>query len=84
MSDDPSIDYLAKSYTTFQLLEAARVKVEGYRSAGEVVVAGISVAAKAARNWSLAITAIEDAQMRTTRGHAIAQDKFAPTDLEKS
>lgn len=36
----------------------------------------------AAREFSLAITALEDAQMRATRGLAIRQDVFAPKDLQ--
>lgn len=35
------------------------------------------------RELSLAITHLEDAQMRATRGLAKAQGKFAPADLEK-
>lgn len=34
------------------------------------------------REFSLAITALEDAQMRTTRGLAKIQGKFAPVDLQ--
>lgn len=36
-----------------------------------------------AREFSLAITALEDAQMRATRGLAKLQGKFAPADLQK-
>lgn len=36
----------------------------------------------AAREFSLAITHLEDAQMRATRGLAIRQGKFNPADLE--
>lgn len=36
----------------------------------------------AAREFSLAITALEDAQMRATRGLAIRQGVFAPKDLQ--
>lgn len=36
----------------------------------------------AAREFSLAITALEDAQMRATRGLAKRQGKFAPADLQ--
>jgi hypothetical protein len=36
----------------------------------------------AAREFSLAITALEDAQMRATRGLAKIQGKFAPVDLQ--
>jgi hypothetical protein len=36
----------------------------------------------AAREFSLAITALEDAQMRATRGLAKLQGKFAPVDLQ--
>jgi hypothetical protein len=39
--------------------------------------------AQAGREFALAITALEDAQMRFTRGLAMVQDKFAPVDLEK-
>jgi predicted nuclease of restriction endonuclease-like RecB superfamily len=35
-----------------------------------------------AREFSLAITALEDAQMRATRGLAKVQGKFAPVDLQ--
>jgi hypothetical protein len=35
------------------------------------------------REFSLAITAIEDAQMRFTRGLAMRLGKFSPADLEK-
>lgn len=35
-----------------------------------------------AREFALAITALEDAQMRFTRGLAMVQGKFAPVDLE--
>lgn len=37
-----------------------------------------------AREFALAITHLEDAQMRFTRGLAIRQGKFNPVDLEKS
>jgi len=37
----------------------------------------------AAREFSLAITALEDAQMRATRGLAKTQGKFAPADLQE-
>lgn len=36
-----------------------------------------------AREFSLAITALEDAQMRATRGLAIQKGVFAPADLQK-
>ena len=36
-----------------------------------------------AREFSLAITALEDAQMRATRGLAKATGQFNPADLEK-
>lgn len=36
------------------------------------------------REFALALTAIEDAQMRTTRGLAIYQRKFSPADLQKT
>jgi hypothetical protein len=35
-----------------------------------------------AREFSLSITAIEDAQMRYTRGRAMQLGKFAPADLD--
>lgn len=38
----------------------------------------------AAREFALAQTALEDAQMRFTRGLAINTDRFHPADLEKS
>lgn len=37
----------------------------------------------AAREFSLAITALEDARMRATRGLAMALDCFAPADLQR-
>lgn len=37
----------------------------------------------AAREFSIALTALEDVQMRFTRGLAIVQGKFNPADLEK-
>jgi hypothetical protein len=37
----------------------------------------------AGREFALAVTALEDAQMRFTRGLAMVQGKFAPADLEK-
>lgn len=37
----------------------------------------------AAREFSLAITALEDAQMRATRGLAMTKGVFAPADLQK-
>lgn len=36
------------------------------------------------RNYALALTAIEEAQMRYTRGRAIELDRFAPADLDKA
>lgn len=36
----------------------------------------------AAREFSLAITALEDAQMRATRGLAMVQGVFKPADLQ--
>ena len=36
----------------------------------------------AAREFSLAITALEEAQMRFTRGYAHLSGKFSPVDLE--
>jgi hypothetical protein len=36
----------------------------------------------ASREFALAITAIEEAQMRYTRGRAIMLGKFAPADLD--
>jgi hypothetical protein len=38
----------------------------------------------AGRELSLAITALEDAQMRVTRAIAIEQDRFEPADLQRS
>jgi hypothetical protein len=37
----------------------------------------------AAREFALALTALEDAQMRFTRGLAKLQGQFAPVDLEQ-
>jgi hypothetical protein len=37
---------------------------------------------EAGREFALAITACEDAQMRATRGLAKVQGKFAPVDLQ--
>jgi hypothetical protein len=37
----------------------------------------------AAREFALAITALEDAQMRFTRGMAMVKGRFAPADLER-
>lgn len=37
----------------------------------------------AAREFSIALTALEDVQMRFTRGLAKLQGKFDPADLEK-
>jgi hypothetical protein len=38
---------------------------------------------QAAREFSLAITALEDAQMRATRGLAMRSGVFNPADLQK-
>lgn len=38
---------------------------------------------QSAREFSLAITALEDAQMRYTRGRAIELGKFKPADLDR-
>jgi hypothetical protein len=73
MSD--KVEYLSTMYTTFELLEAAARKVRGFRNT--------SMHSEAGRNYAIALTLIEDTQMRTTRGHAIAQGKFAPADLER-
>lgn len=35
------------------------------------------------RQYELAINALEEAQMRFTRGYAIQHDKFNPADLQK-
>jgi predicted nuclease of restriction endonuclease-like RecB superfamily len=59
--------------TIVEAIAEATVQLEGLRrnSIGEH-----------AREFSLAITALEDAQMRATRGLAKLQGKFAPVDLQ--
>ncbi len=39
---------------------------------------------RAKREYALAITALEDAQMRYTRGRAMDLDCYAPADLDKN
>jgi hypothetical protein len=63
--------------TVFEYLEAARVSILATRANG-----GPEMGASG-REFSLAITAIEDAQMRYTRGLAMRLGKFSPADLEK-
>ena len=62
--------------TVIENLEAAKQAIADRRL---TVVVG-----DAGREFSIAITAIEDAQMRYTRGRAMEEDKFAPADLDKA
>lgn len=59
--------------TVKQLTDEAIERLEQFRA---------SLPMPAAREFSLAITALEDAQMRATRGLAMARGCFAPADLE--
>ena len=63
--------------TVVEYLDAARTAVVSMRANG-----GPEMGASG-REFSLAITAIEDAQMRYTRGLAMRLGKFSPADLEK-
>lgn len=47
-----------------------------------VADAHVSSTMPAVREFALALTAIEDAQMRYTRGRAMEEGKFAPADLD--
>lgn len=60
--------------TTVELLAAATARLELFRT---------TYPGAPAREFSIAITAIEDAQMRSTRGLAMVQGKFHPADLEQ-
>lgn len=43
----------------------------------------ITATAGPAREFALAVTALEDAQMRYTRGRAKEEGCFGPTDIDK-
>jgi hypothetical protein len=61
--------------TVVELLTAAEARIEGIRADSREPWA---------RELSLALTALEDAQMRFTRGLAKRYGVFAPADLERS
>lgn len=73
--------------------ERGRTFVEAIAYATEIAVARKSDAAAqvpaedgsgpAAREFALAMTHLEEAQMRFTRGMAKVQSKYAPVDLER-
>jgi len=65
---------MTPSPTIKELIDEAIGRLDGHRS---------QFPGTAAREFSLAITALEDAQMRATRGLAMATGRFVPADLEK-
>ena len=60
--------------TIKELLDEAIALLDAYRAHNP---------GTAAREFALAITHLEDAQMRATRGIAMTLDKFNPADPEK-
>lgn len=60
-------------YTVVELLERAAQRIKNTSNDG----------GRVAREFAIAVTHIEDAQMRFTRGLAMVQGKFAPADMEK-
>lgn len=60
--------------TVIELLDAAASLIEATRQLAT---------SAAGRNYSISLTAIEDAQMRYTRGRAIELGKFNPADLDR-
>ena len=64
-----------EQWTVKELLDQAWERIDAeqaHETSGEIK-----------REWAVAKTAIEDAQMRWTRGLAKQQGSFAPVDLEK-
>lgn len=69
----------ANDLTVTELLMAARERILDHREVAEPK----PYPDIPAREFSLAITAIEDAAMRYTRGRAQELDVFSPADLDK-
>jgi hypothetical protein len=61
--------------TIAELVGEATAQLESLRQANPM---------PAAREFSMAITALEDAQMRATRGLAMVAGVFAPADLQRN
>lgn len=64
-----------EQFTIKELLDEVIVRIDHQRAR--------SRHAEVRREFSVAITAAEDAQMRYTRGRAIELGKFNPADLDK-
>lgn len=62
--------------TVFELIEVAKAMIEGKKL-------GVS-SGEEAREYALAVTALEDAQMRYTRGRARMLGVFRPVDLDST
>jgi hypothetical protein len=63
--------------TFFELMEAAKLRAEAKRNEATGGPAG-----NAAREFAIALTSLEDAQMRYTRGVSMMLGVFRPVDLE--
>lgn len=66
---------MSAALTVIELLDSATQEIVRRRSR--------SPHSGARENYDQAITHIEDAQMRYTRGRAMAEGKFNPTDLDR-
>jgi hypothetical protein len=79
-----SADAVLDNYTVVQLLEhtTRRLRLMTQNHERPVRWTGDDIKLHPDREFNLAITALEDAQMRYTRGRAIELDRFNPADLD--
>lgn len=67
------MSHVTDDYTVVELLELVAARIRAQR---------LIAASDSGREFALAITHLEDAQMRYTRGRAMETNQFHPGDLD--